>query len=140
MEKSETILTVTDCHRCCREDTKSSVPDAKYHSSRGTRRSENEAEGPVSSRAARLQCPKSCRKELGIASRDLESFFPLWSPHSLALRASRSSPSSGLAGPGPEIWRGAPRRPRWLGRKGNNEKGRKQGRGRAAAQGKAQPF
>ena len=26
-----------------------------------------------------------------------------------------------------------------LGRKGNNEKGRKQGRGRAAAQGKAQP-
>ena len=33
----------------------------------------------------------------------MESFFPLWSPHSLALRASRSSPSSGLAGPGPEI-------------------------------------
>ena len=27
MEKAETILTVTDCHRCCREDTKSLVPD-----------------------------------------------------------------------------------------------------------------
>ena len=81
------------------------MPDAKSHSSRSTRRSENEAEGAVSSRAARLQCPKSCRKELGIASRDSESFF---SPvvHALArapLRASRSSPSSGLAGPGPEI-------------------------------------
>ena len=27
MEKAETILTVKDCHPCCREDTKSSMPD-----------------------------------------------------------------------------------------------------------------
>ena len=38
---------------------------------------------------------------------------------------------------GAGVWRSTPKRPRMLGRKGNNEKGRKQGRGRAAAQGKA---
>merc|ERR1719201_547272 len=27
MEKVETIRTVTDCHRCCREDKESSMPD-----------------------------------------------------------------------------------------------------------------
>ena len=37
------------------------------------------------------------------------------------------------------VRRNTPKRPRMLGRKGNNEKGRKQGRGRAAAERNAQP-